>query len=161
MIRKTEKTDLDIIMAIYDEAKNYMHNSGNPKQWNGSYPEKELIADDIKNGNSYVIFDEQNTIYGVFTLIKGVDPAYLKIERGNWISDKPYATIHRIASNGRKGGILKEAVDFSLNVIPHLRIDTHKENQKMRQNLNKLGFIECGIIHLNNGDPRIAYELIK
>src|SRR5574344_1464688 len=116
MIRKTEKTDLDIIMAIYDEAKNYMHNSGNPKQWNGSYPEKELIADDIKNGNSYVIFDEQNTIYGVFTLIKGVDPTYLKIERGNWISDKPYATIHRIASNGRKGGILKEAVDFSLKI---------------------------------------------
>ena len=39
-------------------------------------------------------------------------------------------------------------------------IDTHRDNQVMRERILRNGFQECGIIYLENGDPRIAYELL-
>ena len=43
----------------------------------------------------------------------------------------------------------------------HIRIDTHEDNVVMQNLLKKLGFKFCGIIHLKNGDKRLAYEKIK
>jgi RimJ/RimL family protein N-acetyltransferase len=39
-----------------------------------------------------------------------------------------------------------------------LRIDTHEGNTVMRRMLEKHGFVHRGTIHLENGDPRVAYE---
>ena len=39
-----------------------------------------------------------------------------------------------------------------------LRIDTHEGNVVMRRMLEKHGFVHRGVIHLENGDPRVAYE---
>jgi len=36
-------------------------------------------------------------------------------------------------------------------------VDTHEDNQTMQALLGKHGFSYCGIIHLANGDPRMAY----
>ena len=41
-----------------------------------------------------------------------------------------------------------------------LRIDTHEGNTVMRRMLEKNGFLPRGIIHLQNGDPRVAYEKV-
>ena len=41
-----------------------------------------------------------------------------------------------------------------------LRIDTHRDNIPMQKLLEKNGFVQCGIIHLSNGDERIAYEKV-
>mgnify|MGYP003296922186 CR=1 FL=1 len=46
---------------------------------------------------------------------------------------------------------------FSLNI----RIDTHHDNVVMQRLLKKLGFQYCGIIHLENGDPRLAFQYEK
>ena len=40
-----------------------------------------------------------------------------------------------------------------------LRIDTHRNNLPMQHVLGKLGFETCGIIHLADGDERIAFEI--
>ncbi|HNZ83431.1 MAG TPA: GNAT family N-acetyltransferase, partial [Sedimentibacter sp.] len=40
----------------------------------------------------------------------------------------------------------------------NLKIDTHRDNIPMQNLLNKNGFIRCGIIYLENGDERIAYQ---
>jgi hypothetical protein len=39
-----------------------------------------------------------------------------------------------------------------------LRIATHEGNVVMRRMLEKHGFELCGVIYLENGDPRVAYE---
>ena len=41
-----------------------------------------------------------------------------------------------------------------------LRIDTHEGNVVMRRMLEKQGFMPCGTILLQNGDPRVAYEKV-
>ena len=39
--------ELGRILEIYDIAKKYMRESGNPNQWNGSYPDRETLEMDI------------------------------------------------------------------------------------------------------------------
>ncbi len=82
------------------------------------------------------------------------------IEDGNWLSDEPYGTIHRIASDGTVSGVVKMAVEYCRKTILNLRIDTHEKNKTMQHVVEKIGFIRCGIIYLEDGSPRIAYQLI-
>jgi RimJ/RimL family protein N-acetyltransferase len=41
-----------------------------------------------------------------------------------------------------------------------VRIDTHADNKVMQHVLEKRGFRRTGIIYLENGDPRIAFEKV-
>ena len=61
---------------------------------------------------------------------------------------------------GRAKGVLKAAVEFAKLQVSNIRIDTHEDNIVMQTALSKLGFKRCGIIYLENGDPRIAYQLV-
>ncbi len=42
--------------------------------------------------------------------------------------------------------------------IHSIKIDTHQENLPMRRFLEKNAFQYCGIIYLENGDERMAFE---
>ena len=54
LIRKTLPEDVDTILNIFDTARQFMHATGNPTQWNANYPALEDLEPDIQNGNSYV-----------------------------------------------------------------------------------------------------------
>ena len=159
MIRKAQKIDIDIIMHIYDKARKFMKSTGNPNQWKDDYPKKELLLKDIESNNLYVITDEINVPHAVFYFYIGEDPTYKVIKKGNWLNDKPYGVIHRIASDGFSHGILKECVNYCKNFSSEIRIDTHNDNNVMQSALEKIGFIHCGIINLSNGEERIAYHI--
>ena len=159
-IRRGTLNDIDTIMAVYTTARNYMRANGNPNQWIDGYPHKETILDDIEKGNCYVVI-ENGEICGVFAFIHGDDPTYEIIEKGAWKNNKPYSTIHRIASNGKHKGILKTAVEYCIAQAADLRIDTHHDNLTMQHLVTKHGFEKCGIIYLENGDPRIAYQYTR
>jgi len=49
---------------------------------------------------------------------------------------------------------------FAMEQNPHVRIDTHADNHVMQHVLAKHGFQRRGIIYLEDGDPRIAFERI-
>ena len=49
---------------------------------------------------------------------------------------------------------------FVLAVISYLRIDTHADNQPMQNAIDSYGFCYCGIIHVADGTPRNAYDLV-
>lgn len=132
---------------------------GNPTQWDGGYPSKERIKQDWTEGNLYVIA-EGESILGVFVFIIGEEKNYSKIE-GSWKSRRLYGTIHRIASSGLEKGIFEQCLKFCLGQIDHLRIDTHRDNSIMRHLIEKSGFEACGTIYVEDGSPRIAYELIN
>ncbi len=155
-IRKTRIGDLDTVSEIYAFARDFMRKNGNPTQWNNSYPEREIIISDIENGVSYVI-ENNNEIFGVFTFIVGNEPTYKVIE-GKWLNDNPYGTIHRIASNNKIHGVLNYCFDYCKSIINNIKIDTHNDNLIMQHLLEKSGFIKCGIIYLQDGSPRIAYQ---
>ena len=103
--------------------------------------------------------EDGNSIYGVFSFITGNDPTYSTID-GNWINTEPYGTIHRICGDGTKKGVLNDCVLWAEKRIRNLRIDTHEKNIPMQNAIKKAGFEYCGIIHISDGSPRLAYQKI-
>lgn len=158
MIRLAEKKDLNTIQDIFNKAKIFMRNDGNMHQWNGNYPSDEILLNDISNNNLYVCYSE-DLIYAVFYFYIGVDETYNYIE-GSWPNNEEYGTIHRIASNGLRRGVFEEVLSFAKIKISNIRIDTHEDNKFMREKLNKNNFKYCGIIYINDGSPRRAYQYI-
>ena len=159
MIRKAETEELNRILEIYQIARKFMMDHGNPTQWGTEHPSKELLENDLKQGNLYVI-TENNIVHGVFAFVIGEDETYSKID-GGWKNSSPYGTIHRIAGDGIGKGIFAQCLEFCLKKIGHLRIDTHQNNLLMQHLIEKNGFERCGIIYVRDGSPRIAYELMK
>ena len=157
-IRKASREDLPRVEEIYAYARKFMEETGNPHQWGKTTPETTQLIDDIAKGDLYVLTDN-GIIHGVFYFYIGIDPTYGVIEDGNWRSDTPYGTIHRIAGDG-SGGVLAAAVAFGKTKINHIRIDTHHDNKIMQRAIAKQGFSRSGIIYLEDGSPRIAYDLL-
>ncbi len=158
-IRNATTADLEEILAIYERARGYMRETGNPDQWKSTYPSPEIIKSDINDGNLYLLTDEDG-IEGVFVYINGSDPTYDYIE-GSWLNDAPYCAVHRVASAGRKKGILSAVMDYAFSRTDNVKIDTHRDNAVMQHQLEKYGFLPCGIIYLENGESRIAYQMKK
>lgn len=159
MIRRSVVGDIPNIMEVYESAKRFMRSRGNLTQWVGGYPSEEVIRKDIANGNHYVEVNmDDGAIDMVFSFIMGEDPTYVSIEGGEWLNDEPYGTIHRIASMGRHAGALKRCIEFCSDKINNIRIDTHCDNAPMLKAVSENGFIRCGIIHLADGSPRIAFH---
>lgn len=157
MIRNAETGDLPRISDIYKHARQFMAEHGNPAQWNNSFPPEELLKECLHDRRLYVVAD-QETIHGVFTFAIGEDATYQVIYQGAWLSDSPYGAIHMVASDGKTHGLLGKIVAYCEQQISHLRIDTHENNTIMQHLIEKYGFQKCGIIHAQDGTPRIAYE---
>lgn len=164
-IKKATKADLVEIMEIINAAKERMK-AAEIDQWQGGYPNEEVILGDIEGGNSYLFYEEDEPA-AVFALFFGEDPIYNVIEEGEWLTDSPYSFIHRIAvandkvGEGIMGRAIKRAGILSLEKgYGSIRIDTHPENRSMQRALTKSGFSYCGFIYLENGDLRLAYEKI-
>lgn len=158
MIRHATRDDFEIILSVYERARVYMRQNGNPNQWGTNSPAPALLLDDIIKHQLYLV-EDGGVIQGVFALIPGDDPTYRYIE-GSWCNDAPYAAIHRVASAGLRKGILQECLAFCKEQYQNLRIDTHHDNVIMQHLLEKYQFQRCGVIYLDNGDPRIAYQWI-
>lgn len=157
-VRKTEEKDILVVLEIYDSARKFMRSYGNYTQWSNGYPGIETLRNDIADSISYVITDQDGDIVMTFVLLEGEDPTYKIIYEGQWLNDRPYATIHRAASSGKHKDMMKVCIDFCSKISPDLRSDTHEDNIPMRKALVKHGFKKCGIIICQNGTPRVAYQ---
>ncbi|MCL2378654.1 MAG: GNAT family N-acetyltransferase [Defluviitaleaceae bacterium] len=155
-IRKTTMADLNHVMEIYAYARAYMQNNGNPNQWHNNHPPKEVIENDIITGRSYVC-ENETKITAVFYFNIENEPTYEKIE-GQWLNNKPYGVVHRIARGPDAKGTGAICLNWCAARHPNIRIDTHRDNAAMLKLLEKLGYKYCGIIWLENGDERLAYQ---
>lgn len=158
-IRTASMEDLPEILKVYECARGFMAATGNPNQWGKTNPPVGTLVEDIEKGQLYTaVHDGQ--ICGAFAFILGGDPTYGYIE-GKWSSDEDYGTIHRVASNGTVRGMFAACIGYCGSKCRYLRIDTHAENKVMQRAITKQGFSYCGVIYLENGDPRLAYDRIK
>lgn len=160
MIRHAKTEDLKEIMEIYANARKFMAENGNPNQWGDSHPVLELLEGDIEK-NELFVCEENGVIEGVFAFIVGDDATYKYIEDGEWLNNKTYGTIHRIASNGKAAGVFAKCSAFCKEQIDNVRIDTHHNNLKMQHVIEKDGYKKCGVIYVEDGSPRIAYHFAK
>ena len=157
ILRKTTESDLAAIGEIYENAKRFMRQSGNPNQWNQGPPNLHTARQDMEQGVGYVA-EEEGRILAVFMFSTEPDPTYARIYEGAWRSDAPYAVIHRIAVAEQGRGIIDDCIRYCFSIRPNLRIDTHRDNLPMQRALIKRGFRYCGIIYLENGEERLAFQ---
>lgn len=158
-------SDKDKIMEIIKQAQEYLKIKG-VDQWQDNYPNLNIIKDDIDKRKSYVL-EENGTIVATVAVSFNDEKTYDKIYNGKWITENDYAVIHRIAvANNYKGKrisseILAHIEKMCLRKNVHsIKVDTHEQNESMRKMLSNNGFRYCGIIYLENGNERVAYEKV-
>lgn len=134
-----------------------MAEHGNPTQWGTGFPPEDLLRKDIGKKQLYIV-ENETAVHGVFFFDIMEDPTYRVITGGEWSMEGPYGVIHRIAGDGEVPGILRAALGFAEQRTEYLRIDTHERNRTMQAALEKYGFRRCGIIHVADGSPRIAFD---
>lgn len=165
--RIAEIEDLNQIMVVIEDAKDYLKKQG-VDQWQDGFPDESTIREDILHHKSYV-FVEDEEIVGFMVLNLSEEPSYQTIYDGEWkLTSGRYITIHRTAiREGYRGKGLSIRMFFLAeqvalqNKMKSIRIDTHRDNQLMQHLCVKYGYEYCGVIHLvRTEDERIAYEKI-
>ena len=171
-IRPTTQNDLDAVMSIVEEARRTIAALG-INQWQNGSPNRAMIEEDISLGQGRAV-TLNGEIVGTFALIFDGEPTYDIIEEGAWsLPDRTetgewsYLAIHRVAISvaSRGTGVSTAIIRYAETTAracgrASLRIDTHEGNVVMRRMLEKHGFVCHGVIHLDNGDPRVAYEKV-
>ena len=172
-IRTTTPKDIDSVMTVIEEARRTLASLG-INQWQNGSPNRTMITEDMALGQGRVVTDDEGAVIGTFALIYTGEPTYITVHDGGWHSpdydengDFAYIAIHRVAisvahrGSGISTAIIAYAEEFARILGKSaLRIDTHEGNVIMRRMLEKHGFVACGTIFLQNGDPRVAYEKI-
>lgn len=155
-IRPAVPADLPALDRLYARARAFMAANGNPAQWGGSHPGRTLLEEDVTLRRGYVC-TQGKEVLAAFAFLPGPEPTYQHIEDGTWPDERPYWVVHRLAAGGRKGAGTF-CLEWCLSRCSVLRIDTHRDNRPMRQLLDKLGFVYCGVIFVDDGTPRLAYQ---
>ena len=136
-------------------------------QWQDGYPNGETFRKDVEEESAWVL-EEDGKIVASAYLGTGREPTYDKIYEGAWAVDaEEYAFLHRIAVAGSCKGkgvpklffqqLEQEAREKGLSV---LRGDTHRDNKIMQKVMEKNGLTYRGIIYLEDGGERFAYEKV-
>ena len=155
-VRLTTEADVERVMEIYHGAQAFMAAHGNPTQWRNAYPTPEIVREDIALRRGYVC-EENGHLYAAFMLLEGEDPNYRRID-GAWLNDLPYQTLHRVASSGERKGMVDFIVQWALKRCENLRGDTHADNLPMQRAFERNGFRRYGIVWMQDGTERIAYQ---
>lgn len=161
-----QQSHLPRIHKIIMDAQAFLKRQG-IDQWQNGYPDTTLLEKDIQVKQSYLWINADSEILATLVIRMDEEPTYQKIE-GKWLTQNPnYGVIHRLAVNtdirqkGCAQNVIKAAEELcKLHKKISMRIDTHKQNKIMQHILKKGGYTYCGIIYVEDGSPRYAYEKI-
>ena len=151
IIRKAEISDLENIMKMYNSCVGGMLKNG-IDQWDESYPNTEIISDDLKLG-SYFVAELNGKIVGGVNIDQQQDPTYLNI---NWKDNSnQFLVVHRLGvqEENWRDGIGKALMMFSEELVKEhglssIRLDTYSGNPKAMEFYLRLGYNELGTIDL-------------
>ena len=164
IIRKANKTDLDNIMKMYKSCVTGMLKNG-IDQWDDSYPNTEIISEDLNVGTYYVV-EMDGTIIGGVNIDKNQDDTYLSLD---W-EDKSgsFLVVHRLGVKeefwNKKIG--KDLMLFTEKLViekglKSIRLDTYSGNPKAMEFYRRLGYSELGTIDLKpDKDKYYCFEKI-
>ena len=164
IIRKANKTDLDNIMKMYKSCVTGMLKNG-IDQWDDSYPNTEIISEDLNVGTYYLV-EMDGTIIGGVNIDKNQDDTYLALD---W-EDKSdsFLVVHRLGVKeefwNKKIG--KDLMLFTEKLViekglKSIRLDTYSGNPKAMEFYKRLGYTEIGTIDLKpDKDKYYCFEKI-
>lgn len=167
MLRKTKKDELERVVKIIEEGREFLKEQGE-NQWQHGSPSRDEIINDINQGISYV-YERSGEIVAT-AMLTTLDEDYENYPTF-WSENSSYLAIYRLATvkKYRAQGIAREFLEAiylfakSQN-IKFLRIATHLDNKIMRKFLSGFGFEEKGLIkstikNILDDKERVAYEL--
>ena len=156
-IRRAKAEDLGTLLALYEGARAFMAQNGNPDQWGDSYPPRELVEADIASGHSYLCVEGERVLGGFYFAVEE-EANYRRLDGGRWLNDRPYGVVHRVASSKGARGVAAFCLDWCLAQCGNVRIDTHRQNLPMQRTLRRCGFSPCGTVYMDDGSERIAFQ---
>ncbi len=164
--RPATESDIDGIMLIVRQARNYLKNH-RVDQWQGEYPTQDIFAADIANGECYAVTYGER-LAGFFCLTEAPESGYDKITDGKWHGEGKYCTLHRMAIQAQfRGTSLSDMlIDFADDMARAkgaecVRTDTHRKNKAMQRLLKRKGYVYRGNVLVDEAghDPaRQAFE---
>ena len=164
-LRPGRKEDVPAIAKLYDLARAALKDAGVP-QWQDGYPNGDDALRDIEAGHGYVL-TENGEVAAFACLAFGVEPTYNVIEDGGWLGQGEYGFLHRVAVDPKLKGqgaaglffdeLKRQARERGVGII---RGDTHRLNLPMQRVMAKNGLELRGVIHVEDGSERLAYECI-
>lgn len=159
--RMANESDRESILEIYLEGSNSLKNDG-VDQWQGKYVPSFKDIDEHLGIDLYVL-EYHRKIVSTVCLVEGIDEDYENIN-GKWNTSLPYISIHKVATSneykkqsfGRK--MMSYIENFAKRKRMDLRIDTHKDNKKMRNFILSCGYKYTGELILNGELERLGYD---
>ena len=163
-IRKANKRDLEGIMKMYGSCVKGMIENG-IDQWDDTYPNLEIINEDLTNG-TYYVSEMDGTIIGGINIDQNQDDTYLTLK---WKDiSNAFLVVHRLGVKkefwNKKVG--KDLMLFTESLVikrglKSIRLDTYSGNLKAMQFYIRLGYTELGTINLKpNKDKYHCFEKI-
>ena len=132
-------------------------------QWDGSYPTLDIISEDIKSSNCWIL-KEKEEIIASFVLNDDQDDQYAHIQ---WLYDGRVAVLHRVAvspaSQGQGiGKALCRFAEASARSLGYhtIRLDTYSRNPISNNLYQSLGYKRArGLCYFHgNKTPFYCYE---
>ena len=155
--RKAGEADLEDIMLIVRQAKNYLKKH-RVDQWQDDYPQEGHLRFDMDRGELYVLTYGGKTA-GFFTLSDRPEKSYDGLTDGKWSREGAYCTLHRcaVAAQFRGSGISRKMMGFAEDLAraagaESLRADTHRKNKAMQALLRSCGYEFRGNILVSVGE---------
>ena len=164
IIRKAEISDLENIMLMYKSCVAGMIANG-IDQWDESYPNAEVIMEDLI-AQTYFVAIENNIIIAGINIDQNQDNTYLAIDWED-ISNS-FLVVHRLGVKEEfwNDGIGKSLMLFTENLVTEkglnsIRLDTYSGNPKAMEFYRRLGYRELGAINLKpNKNEYYCFEKI-
>lgn len=163
LFRRAEEKDAAVIWEILQDAIALRKSEGS-EQWQNGYPNEQTVAEDLASQSGYLLIDEDVPV-AYAAIVFEDEPAYAQID-GAWLTDGPYAVVHRVARSAAATtkGVAERVYRFTEELcaekgINSIRVDTNFDNAAMLNVLRKCGYVYCGEIFYQ-GAPRMAFEKV-
>lgn len=159
--RMANELDRESILNIYLEGANALKEDG-VDQWQGQYVPSFKDVDEHLGVDLYVL-EYHKKVVSTACLVEGIDEDYENID-GKWNTSIPYISIHKVATSNKykKQSFAKKMMSYIENFAKRkkmdLRIDTHKDNKKMRNFILSCGYKYTGEVILQGELERLAYD---
>lgn len=159
--RMANESDRESILEIYLEGAEALKTDG-VDQWQGQYVPSFIDIDEHLGIDLYVL-EYHRRVVSTACLVEGIDEDYENI-KGKWNTSIPYISIHKVATSteykkqsfGRK--MMRYIENLAKRKRMDLRIDTHKDNKKMRNFIMCCGYKYAGEVILQGELERLAYD---
>ncbi|WP_347714024.1 GNAT family N-acetyltransferase [uncultured Parvimonas sp.] len=161
IFRIANESDRESILELYIEGSNALKEDG-VDQWQGEYVPSFKDIDEHLGIDLYVL-EYHKSVVSTVCLVEGIDEDYENI-KGKWNTSIPYISIHKVATSNeyKKQSFAKKMMRYVENFAKRkkmdLRIDTHKDNIKMKNFIISCSYKYAGEVVLQGELERLAYD---